>query len=502
MLPIVHRELRVAARSPKLYAHRLRWGVVQAIASWLLLLSSGGGFRRSAAEWFFSTLSDIALLLALLEGIRKTSDSVSLEKREGTLGLLFLSTLNGADVILGKFAGALIRSLAGLLTFIPILAMSLLVGGTTLGEFWHVALVLLTTLAVSLSLCLATSTLSREKSVAAGLTVAAGLLLLPLLRPVVPAAWGAWLTGPFQLLHLAQDFPFRSDPGRFWQGLAELWGLIIAALTAASLLVSRLWQERSSRRSRPAGSIRRSKARTSLLERNPVLWLAFDASGMRHFNGLAVLLLGAGILPPLVLWTRQGHGEGWTAFPTVAAAALTLAIYLRVSLQSVACMSNAKQDGALELLFSTPLTVEDVIKGCWLALWRTVSLPLICLLILLAAAAILAGPPSVGQAIWTSKLIVELLLEIVVLAAVGMWMGLRARSRPGAVAYTLLLGGLAPSIACIFTILIQIALILRGLDQVKTLFRRIRTDGCTPGFEHLLRRAPAPSPQVPPVIRH
>src|SRR5262245_42058012 len=146
MLPVVHRELRVAARNPKLYSRRLRWGVVQALAACAVLLFSGGGFRISSAEWFFTILSQVALVFCLVEGLRKTSDAISSEKREDTLGLLFLSNLTGADVVLGKLSGALIRSLAVLLPFFPILAISLLVGGTTLGEFWRVVFVLLSTL--------------------------------------------------------------------------------------------------------------------------------------------------------------------------------------------------------------------------------------------------------------------------------------------------------------------------------------------------------------------
>src|SRR5690349_11860351 len=112
MLPIAERELRSAARDPRLHSRRLRWGMLQAGAAFVLLLFSSAGSKTGAAESFFAAFSRLALLLCLLEGVRKTSDAISVEKRDGTLGLLFLSTLSGADVVLGKLTGALVRSMS------------------------------------------------------------------------------------------------------------------------------------------------------------------------------------------------------------------------------------------------------------------------------------------------------------------------------------------------------------------------------------------------------
>ena len=50
----------------------------------------------------FTVLNAIAFIFCLLAGVFLTADCLSEEKREGTLGLLFLTSLKGYDVVLGK----------------------------------------------------------------------------------------------------------------------------------------------------------------------------------------------------------------------------------------------------------------------------------------------------------------------------------------------------------------------------------------------------------------
>ena len=52
----------------------------------------------------FTGLMMISFIYSLVAGRRFTADCLSEEKREGTLGLLFLTDLKGYDVVLGKVA--------------------------------------------------------------------------------------------------------------------------------------------------------------------------------------------------------------------------------------------------------------------------------------------------------------------------------------------------------------------------------------------------------------
>src|SRR5581483_6291516 len=104
-LPIVGRELRVAARKRFTY-----WGRFSAALLALLIfggmqtifLLSRGGAPFSIGWFQFQVMKWFCFAVASVAGLFLTSDTLSEEKREGTLGLLFLTDLRGYDVVFGK----------------------------------------------------------------------------------------------------------------------------------------------------------------------------------------------------------------------------------------------------------------------------------------------------------------------------------------------------------------------------------------------------------------
>ncbi len=104
----------------------------------------------------------IALTFALLSGVFFTADSLSSEKRDGTMGLLFLTDLRGYDVVIGKLAATSLHGVYGLLTIFPIIAVPVLIGGISMRQFEREIWVLLDTLFFSLSVGLLISALARE----------------------------------------------------------------------------------------------------------------------------------------------------------------------------------------------------------------------------------------------------------------------------------------------------------------------------------------------------
>src|SRR5439155_6521132 len=121
-------------------AYRLRfWTAVIAMAvglSCLLWVWLARG-RANLGNPLLTILTDYTFGLCLLAGVFLTADCLSEDKREGTLGLLFLTDLHGYDVVLGKFVARLVSALYGLLALLPITAFPLLLGGVTIGEFWR-----------------------------------------------------------------------------------------------------------------------------------------------------------------------------------------------------------------------------------------------------------------------------------------------------------------------------------------------------------------------------
>src|SRR5437867_12291275 len=143
-LPVVERELRVRARLKSAYRFRLLAAIGAIVLVGLLLFMSGnlaaaGGY----GGWVFKTLAWLSYAYCLLEGARNTADCLSEEKREGTLGLLFLTDLRPYDVVLGKLMATSVNSIYGLIAIFPPLAIPLVIGGVTVAEFWRLVLVLL-----------------------------------------------------------------------------------------------------------------------------------------------------------------------------------------------------------------------------------------------------------------------------------------------------------------------------------------------------------------------
>ncbi|HEV8542180.1 MAG TPA: ABC transporter permease, partial [Verrucomicrobiae bacterium] len=162
-LPVVERELRVTARNRRLY-----WGrCVAAFISlllviWFLLTFARGSNSAQNAMQIFWGLSAFAFLYCLVGGLFLTADCISEEKREGTLGLLFLTNLKGYDVAFGKLAATSLRAVYSVLAIYPILTIPLLLGGIEFAEIGRMALVLLVTLIFSLCIGLFVSSCSRE----------------------------------------------------------------------------------------------------------------------------------------------------------------------------------------------------------------------------------------------------------------------------------------------------------------------------------------------------
>src|SRR5690242_3671758 len=114
LLPIVDRELRVAARRPGTYWMRCVAASVVLLV-FLVVLANGNVALRQMGHQLLNTMGVLALGFSILAGVFLTADCLAEEKREGTLGLLFLTDLKGYDVVLGKLVANSLHSFFGLL---------------------------------------------------------------------------------------------------------------------------------------------------------------------------------------------------------------------------------------------------------------------------------------------------------------------------------------------------------------------------------------------------
>src|SRR5262249_6807827 len=188
VLPIVGRELVQAARRRGTY-----WLRVGAAGSGLLM---GGWFAvfpgtrnsQSLGIALFVSLSTIVYIYCLFIGIFRTADCLSEEKREGTLGLLFLTDLRGYDIVFGKLVATSLNAFYGLLALFPIMAIPLLAGGVSMRGFERVALVAINTMFFSMALGMFASSISRDERRALVLALLLGLFFaggVPLLSALL-----------------------------------------------------------------------------------------------------------------------------------------------------------------------------------------------------------------------------------------------------------------------------------------------------------------------------
>lgn len=158
LLPLVSREMREESRRALNY-----WLRVVAAASMVGVFI---GFALSAqiesSRWgpsLFGVLSRGLILAIWIIVPAMTADCISREKREGTLGLLFLTPLTKLDVILGKAAANILRATTIVIAAVPLMTLPLVLGGVS----WLQILAALTALATALLLGIAAGLFSSAK---------------------------------------------------------------------------------------------------------------------------------------------------------------------------------------------------------------------------------------------------------------------------------------------------------------------------------------------------
>lgn len=392
-LPIVERELRVASRRRGTYLGRALLAFLIIGIGVCIFCMTLEADRSEAGPILFRSLSGVLLAYALFYGARSTADCLSSEKREGTLGLLFLTDLKGYDVVLGKITASSLGGFYGLLGVFPVLAVPLLMGGITQGEFWRMVIVLIVTFLFSLTVGIFASAVFRETRSAMSasflLTITPSILL-PGVGAIILANTNGrtfvrdwFLASPGYPFALSFDRFYITEWQNFWTSLAIIHALTWLFVILASCIIPRVWQDRPAqsanpglrelwRRGRYGTSAQRAALRQRLLHINAFFWLACrDRRKRRRVWYFLAFMTGWWI------WGRIQFGGDWdiAAVSLAAAFLLNAAFKTWVAFESSERLAEDRNGGALELLLSTRLTVRDIVRGQRLALFRIFLAP-------------------------------------------------------------------------------------------------------------------------------
>ena len=462
-LPIVERELRVAARQRGTYFTRLGAVVAGlAVGAWIMLIP----FIRNSRELgiaLFSSMAVVTFVYSLLIGVRTTADCLSEEKREGTLGLLFLTDLKGYDIVFGKLAATSVNAFYGMVAVFPIMAISLLAGGVSGIEFARVVATCINNVFFSLAAGLFASAVSRDERKAMGVA----LFIVILLTVGVPGLFAAiveardiqkpnlqWLVpSPAFTCFMAFDKLATAAGGSrlFYASLAVVHALGWMFFVAACWIVPRTWHDKVEgseksplkrywRQLTFGSPQQRLTFRRALLAINPVYWLTSRDRLKTYLVWLLLLLVAA-----LWAWGLWKYPRVWKDDATYLMTALFVHTALKIWLttEGVRQFGFDRRSGALELLLSTPLSVTQIVRGQLLSLWRQFAAPAAIVLVAdLVFIAATKDSDSTIKLFW-AVIIVVFVVDLVTLSWVSMWLGLchksASRASAGTVARILVL---------------------------------------------------------------
>src|SRR5438093_8093606 len=244
VLPIIERELRLALRKQRPVRRRLRMAAACAGGTVLfLLMAQVTGNGQASRE-----LHQIFCLVGLYTVLRAPQLAAGLfarERRDQTLGLLFISGLSAGEVFLSKVLSAAAMAFTDLLAIFPMLALPFLMGGVSFDLFLATIFCLPSLLLFALSVALLASVLSDDDGAAVLLAAWIGLAICAL-PPVVSLAngyfsgtpaspWGLRLSPAYGAWLVLSRFS-SATAIEFWRSFAATAGWSGLCLTAAALL--------------------------------------------------------------------------------------------------------------------------------------------------------------------------------------------------------------------------------------------------------------------------
>ncbi len=172
MWPVIFRELRAESRKPFTYWLRVI-GAAAILAAIFFTLQQPERWNRFGAlpaiqsqqllgRMLFGNVNGALFALIWLIVPLLTADCINREKREGTLGLLFLTPLTAGGIVIGKMFAHALRALTFILTMLPVLAVPLLVGGIDQKDLFMALLLDLSALLLALAAGLLASSWTKR----------------------------------------------------------------------------------------------------------------------------------------------------------------------------------------------------------------------------------------------------------------------------------------------------------------------------------------------------
>jgi ABC-type transport system involved in multi-copper enzyme maturation permease subunit len=344
MWAVVERELKSESRNAFTYWLRVA-GAGTLLAAGFGSLSASGSLQAGAqifSELGTYVFGGIWILVPLA-----TSDVISRERREGTLGLLYLTPLTSPGIIMGKAFAHMLRFLTVLFATLPVLAIPIVLGGVTWQSASRTALLHLTALSWAIAASLMASSLCKR--------LFSALFLALILNAVYAAVFYASISlGP------------KAVALNSFLCLFISFGVAIANSDKSTLdppisLDKEIFRKELCTPSVGVGVFK--KWMRWRLENNPVGWLEQrTVSGrMATWGWLGLIVVFYCLFTP-TLTLR------WPPFQ-IAQLMVLLLLLGSLGLCAAASFRRERENGVLELLLITPLAVRQILAGRLFGIW-------------------------------------------------------------------------------------------------------------------------------------
>jgi ABC-type transport system involved in multi-copper enzyme maturation permease subunit len=350
---VIERELRAESRRPANHWLRVLAAGVLLVVFANLVLDARVVFFAEVGGAIFRSLHWTLLLAFWIIVPLMTADCISREKREGTLGLLFLTPLTVSDIIAGKAVIHVLRALTLFLAAVPILGLPIVFGGVAWTE------VVADIFAQANAVCL---------GIAAGIyaSTGGGTTVQTMVMAVCYSLGIEICCGIcFGLLNAIVSPPPISLPIALLTGISWLAAAVALILKLSARKLRQSWQEQTAAPERPlwvegfssAPEVRAifawNKNRT--LDKNPIAWLQEYSWTARLTKWGWFLVVLVAELIVLGSWEPRRAPESRWFLP----AGLALA----VAFSAVGSFRRKNETGLLELLLVTPLSVRQLVCG-------------------------------------------------------------------------------------------------------------------------------------------
>ena len=383
-LPLIERELRVALRKQRPAQGRLKIAALATGGSMLFLWFGALTHDRGAGRSLEQLLC-VAGLYFVLRAPMLTAGVLAEERRNQTLGLLFLSGLGSWEVFASKFLSAALIAFTNLLAIFPMLALPFLIGGISYDLFLAIICELPVLMLLALAVSLLASVLARDDGTAVVLAHVLGVLLCGLTPAIYlaqtqfsplakPSLWWLRLSptySPYLIWHGFRSGFRAFERAEFWHNLILTLGWSALGLIGAAFALKRVWREREEeegiggwrerwRRFVHGGRESRQRLGRLWLDQNPFIWLA---GRDRQPATLGWLVVGGIVVLWLLCW--EAWPSQWPSGPNLFATATLLDFVLLWLTRHTAAQQTglARRDGAYELLLTTALSPGDIVWG-------------------------------------------------------------------------------------------------------------------------------------------